>query len=80
MIRRNSSIRTRSIWHEKTIATPLLRTVPIVVLDHTARQEIVITLEEWLSRIPDFLIKDGTAPITYGGHVFGMENLILDWS
>ncbi|MBB2694955.1 UNVERIFIED_ORG: cytochrome P450 [Rhizobium esperanzae] len=47
---------------------------------HLARREIVIGLEEWLSRIPDFRIKDGTAPITYGGHVFGIENLILDWS
>ncbi|TCU32822.1 cytochrome P450 [Rhizobium azibense] len=47
---------------------------------HLARREIVIALEEWLSRIPDFRIKKGTAPITYGGHVFGIENLILDWS
>ncbi|CCM80311.1 cytochrome P450 [Rhizobium mesoamericanum] len=47
---------------------------------HLARREIVICLEEWLSRIPDFRIKEGTAPITYGGHVFGIENLILDWS
>ncbi|PCK78171.1 cytochrome P450 [Rhizobium sophoriradicis] len=47
---------------------------------HLARREIVIGLEEWLSRIPEFRIKEGTAPITFGGHVFGMENLILDWS
>ncbi|WP_183927367.1 cytochrome P450 [Rhizobium mongolense] len=47
---------------------------------HLARREIVIGLEEWLSRIPDFRIKEGTAPITYGGHVFGIENLMLDWS
>ncbi len=47
---------------------------------HLARREIVISLEEWLSRIPDFRIKEGTAPITYGGHVFGIENLIVDWS
>ncbi len=47
---------------------------------HLARREIVIGLEEWLSRIPDFRIKEGTAPITFGGHVFGIENLILDWS
>lgn len=37
-------------------------------------------LEEWLKRIPTFRIKSGTAPVTYGGHVFGIENLILDWS
>ncbi|PDT35836.1 cytochrome P450 [Sinorhizobium sp. FG01] len=47
---------------------------------HLARREIVIGLEEWLSRIPDFRIKEGTAPITYGGHVFGIDNLVLDWS
>ncbi|KLK90559.1 cytochrome P450 [Microvirga vignae] len=47
---------------------------------HLARREIVIGLEEWLARIPGFRIKEGTAPITYGGHVFGIENLILDWS
>ncbi|ESY03410.1 cytochrome P450 [Mesorhizobium sp. LNJC399B00] len=47
---------------------------------HLARREIVIGLEEWLARIPAFRIKRGTAPITTGGHVFGIENLILDWS
>ncbi|KUM25694.1 cytochrome [Mesorhizobium loti] len=47
---------------------------------HLARREIVIGLEEWLARIPTFRIKKGTAPITSGGHVFGIENLILDWS
>ena len=47
---------------------------------HLARREIVIGLEEWLARIPPFRIKEGTAPITYGGHVFGIENLILDWA
>ncbi|WP_051441018.1 cytochrome P450 [Ensifer sp. WSM1721] len=47
---------------------------------HLARREIVVGLEEWLARIPAFRIKEGTSPITYGGHVFGIENLILDWS
>ncbi|MET3524318.1 cytochrome P450 [Mesorhizobium abyssinicae] len=47
---------------------------------HLARREIVIGLEEWLARVPAFRIKNGTAPITSGGHVFGIENLILDWS
>ncbi|TIU65135.1 MAG: cytochrome P450, partial [Mesorhizobium sp.] len=47
---------------------------------HLARREIVIGLEEWLARIPAFRIKTGTEPITFGGHVFGIENLILDWS
>lgn len=47
---------------------------------HLARREIVIGLEEWLKRIPEFRIKAGTAPVAYGGHVFGIEDLILDWS
>jgi cytochrome P450 len=47
---------------------------------HLARREIVIGLEEWLARIPTFRIKPGTTPITYGGFVFGVEDLILDWS
>ncbi|MFK0692638.1 cytochrome P450 [Mesorhizobium sp. IMUNJ 23033] len=47
---------------------------------HLARREIVIGLEEWLARIPAFRIQNATAPITSGGHLFGIENLILDWS
>jgi cytochrome P450 len=47
---------------------------------HLARREIVVALEEWLARVPQFRIKAGTAPIAYGGHVFGIEKLILDWS
>jgi cytochrome P450 len=47
---------------------------------HLARREIVVGLEEFLARIPDFRIKPGTTPMTFGGYVFGVENLILDWS
>jgi len=47
---------------------------------HLARREIEVALEEWLARVPRFRIKEGTAPITYGGHVFGIEGLVLDWS
>jgi cytochrome P450 len=46
---------------------------------HLARREIVIGLEEWLARIPNFEIKHGTAPLTSGGYVFAVKNLILDW-
>lgn len=46
---------------------------------HLARREIVIGLEEWLARIGPFRIKEGTAPVTHGGFVFGVENLILAW-
>ncbi|OHV79377.1 cytochrome P450 [Ensifer sp. LCM 4579] len=47
---------------------------------HLARREIVIGLREWLARIPAFRIKEGTAPITHGGHVFGIKDLVLTWA
>lgn len=46
---------------------------------HLARREIVIGLEEFLARIPTFGIKPGTAPVTHGGFVFGVEDLHLAW-
>lgn len=46
---------------------------------HLARKELNIGQEEFLSRIPAFRIKEGTAPTTYGGHVFGIDNLVLTW-
>ena len=46
---------------------------------HLARREIVIGLEEWLERIGPFRIKEGTTPITHGGFVFGVKDLILTW-
>ncbi|MEZ5735518.1 MAG: cytochrome P450 [Novosphingobium sp.] len=46
---------------------------------HLARREILIGLEEWLARIGPFRIKEGTAPITHGGFVFGVKDLILAW-
>ena len=46
---------------------------------HLARREIVIGLEEWLARIGPFRIKEGTTPITHGGFVFGVHDLVLTW-
>lgn len=46
---------------------------------HLARRELVIGLQEFLARIPVFKIREGTQPITYGGHVFGIENIQLAW-
>jgi len=46
---------------------------------HLARREIVIGLEEWLARIGPFRIHEGTTPITHGGFVFGVKDLILAW-
>jgi cytochrome P450 len=47
---------------------------------HLARRELIIALEEFLARLPPFRIKEGTEPITYGGYVFGVEDLVLDWT
>lgn len=46
---------------------------------HLARRELVIAMEEWLDRIPPFRLADGSGPMTYGGHVFGIEDLRLSW-
>ncbi|MET0270797.1 MAG: cytochrome P450 [Sphingomonas sp.] len=46
---------------------------------HLARRELVIAMEEWLARLPAFRVAEGTAPLTYGGHVFGIEDLKLTW-
>jgi cytochrome P450 len=46
---------------------------------HLARRELIIGLEELLARIPTFRIKPGTTPVTFGGFVFGVDNLVLDW-
>lgn len=47
---------------------------------HLARRELMIALTEWFRLIPAFRIKPGTAPVTFGGFVFGVENLVIDWS
>ena len=46
---------------------------------HLARRELDIGLQEFLARIPPFRIQEGTAPIVYGGYVFGIEKLVLAW-
>jgi cytochrome P450 len=46
---------------------------------HLARREIVIGLEEWLARIGPFRIAEGTTPMTHGGFVFGVRDLVLAW-
>lgn len=47
---------------------------------HLARREMIIGLEEFLARIPEFEIKAGSEAITHGGFVFGVDKLTLDWS
>lgn len=44
---------------------------------HLARQEMVVVLEEWHKRIPDYEVV-GT-PIEHGGQVYGIDELKLAW-
>lgn len=46
---------------------------------HLARREMRIVLDEWLARCPPFRIKQGETPVTYGGAVFGVDYLPLEW-
>ena len=47
---------------------------------HLARRELIIGLEEFLSRLPPFRIKAGEDPVLHGGFVFGVDTLVLDWT
>ncbi|MGE0741204.1 MAG: cytochrome P450 [Hyphomonadaceae bacterium] len=47
---------------------------------HLARREIIIGMEEFFARIPTFAIKPGSTPITHGGYVFGVDDLVLSWN
>lgn len=46
---------------------------------HLARREVVIGLEEFLARVPEFRLKQDDLPIVFGGFVFGVDNLVLEW-
>ena len=46
---------------------------------HLARLEVLVTVEEWFKRIPDFRLKAGTAPIYHSGIVAAVENVQLEW-
>lgn len=46
---------------------------------HLARMELRVSLEEWLSRIPEFRLKPDYAPQVRKGQVLGMDSLELVW-
>ena len=48
--------------------------------EHLARMELIVFLEEWLKRIPDFELDPEVPPVTRGGVVIGMPQLGLKWS
>ncbi|MBV1689022.1 cytochrome P450 [Novosphingobium sp. G106] len=46
---------------------------------HLARMEVLVTLQEWLARIPTFALAEGAAPIYHSGIVAAVENVPLVW-
>jgi len=44
-----------------------------------ARAELKVYLEEWLQRIPEFHLKEGTFPVMSSGNVMGIQGLQLAW-
>lgn len=48
---------------------------------HLAKREIMVSLQEWLRRIPEFGLKAEQAPTSaFGGPVMGFESLMLEWN
>ncbi len=46
---------------------------------HLARLEVIVTLQEWLKRIPTFAMEQGATPIYHSGIVAAVENVPLVW-
>jgi len=46
---------------------------------HLAKLEIVVTLQEWLERIPAFRLEKGSKMMAHSGVVARVERLILEW-
>jgi len=46
---------------------------------HLARMEVLVTLQEWLARIPVFALAEDAAPIYHSGIVAAVENVPLVW-
>lgn len=46
---------------------------------HLARRELRIVLDQWLENMPPFRIAAGDQPVVYGGSVFGVDRLPLQW-
>ena len=46
---------------------------------HLANMEIVITLQEWLARIPAFRLEQGFRMAAHSGVVADVETLSLEW-
>jgi cytochrome P450 len=47
---------------------------------HLARMEAIITLQEWLKRIPEFHVAHGAYPTFRSGIIAAVDNVQLEWS
>lgn len=47
---------------------------------HLARMEAIVTLEEWLKRIPEFRMREGAVPEYHAGTVAAVDNVPLEWT
>lgn len=47
---------------------------------HLARLEVMVMLQEWLKRIPEFKLRDGASPVYHSGIVAAVENIPLEWA
>jgi cytochrome P450 len=48
--------------------------------EHLARMELIVFLEEWIKRIPDFSPDPALPALTYSGVVMGVSQLGLIWN
>ena len=47
---------------------------------HLARLEVIVTLQEWLARIPEFRLKEGAAPVYRSGIIAAVDHVSLVWT
>lgn len=47
---------------------------------HLARMEAIVTLQEWLSRIPEFHLGEGGGPVFRSGIIAAVDNIHLEWA
>jgi cytochrome P450 len=47
---------------------------------HLARMEAIVTLQEWLKRIPEFHVKAGSTPTFRSGIIAAVDNVQLEWA
>jgi cytochrome P450 len=46
---------------------------------HLARMEVIVTLQEWLKRIPHFRLENERAPVYHSGIIAAVDNIPLVW-